>query len=359
MRDLKLPDIYCDWLYAYLANRTQRVLCNGTKSSVSNITYGVPQGSILGPLLFICFINNLPNVIKYCRVIMYADDVVFYVAHDVLASACELLQDDATSVFNWFTGSGLCINTDKTKVIAFTYDKPSVPHVLSVSMGLSTLETCSQYEYLGVIIDNKLTLEYGINKTVNNSNYRNVMLRKMRTKMSKHTATLVYKQTILPVLDYCGYLYNGVPDYQHKKLQLMQNKCLRICLRVRLKHHVVDLHRDCDVDYLAIRYDLQLLLLIYKYMYGTMHNCENLGLKFQSAVPGGRVMRSTDTGLLEYPASNTMGYRKSPLYRGIELWNMLNTSCRKSETRATFKEKAKVTVVELFKQRQRSKGLLT
>ena len=67
----------------------------------------------------------------------------------------------------------------------------------------------------------------------------------------------------------------------------MQNKCLRICLRVRLKHHVVDLHRDCDVDYLAIRYDLQLLLLIYKYMYGTMHNCENLGLKFQSAVPGG------------------------------------------------------------------------
>ena len=78
MKSLELPALYSDWLYAYLGNRSQRVTCNGTTSNTLPNTYGVPQGSILGPLLFICYVNSLPNVLKTCNIIMYADDVVFY-----------------------------------------------------------------------------------------------------------------------------------------------------------------------------------------------------------------------------------------------------------------------------------------
>ena len=84
-----------------------------------------------------------------------------------------------------------------------------------------------------------------------------------------------------------------------------------------------------------------------------------MGLRVQEALPGGRVMRSTDTGQLEYPTSNLMGFRKSPLYRGIDLWNQLNASCRKASTKDTFRDKAKQTVVHLFEKRQREKGLRT
>ena len=82
-------------------------------------------------------------------------------------------------------------------------------------------------------------------------------------------------------------------------------------------------------------------------MYGGTHSPNELGLIFQKPVVCGRVTRSTNTGLLEYPPSNTMAFRKSPLYRGIELWNALNVSCRLMADRDTFKVKAKPTVLKL------------
>ena len=119
MRDLNLPAIYCDWLCAYLGDRTQRVMCNVmcTVSTTVSVQYGVPQGSILGPLLFICYVNKLPDEITNCSTVMYADDVVFYTSDTLLHKATTRLQTDATNVYNWFCRSGLCINTDKTKVI--------------------------------------------------------------------------------------------------------------------------------------------------------------------------------------------------------------------------------------------------
>ena len=129
----------------------------------------------------------------------------------------------------------------------------------------------------------------------------------------------------------------------------MQNRCLRSCLNVRLKHPVIDLHKDTGVDFLGVRYDLQLLLLLYiNIMYENSHDPDELGLKFQQPNPVARITRSTGTGLLVYPTSIKRGYRRSPLYRGVDLWNQLNNSCRLAESREVFRSKAKVRVLELF-----------
>ena len=93
-------------------------------------------------------------------------------------------------------------------------------------------------------------------------------------------------------------------------------------------------------------------------MYGNEHDSKSLGLEFDVPVPGGRVMRSSDTGLLKYPPSNLWGYRKSPIYRGVVLWNQLDASCRKASSKECFKVKAIVTLRLLFAESQRAKGLL-
>ena len=207
MRALELPTIYTDWLFAYLGNRSQRVACNGTVSSSLPVKYGVPQGSILGPLLFICFVNALPNVLEHTKIIMYADDVVFYTSSTDLKKAESDLQSDASKVYDWFCKSGLSINKDKTKMLLF--NPPSTPHREPlISMGNTVLKVCTSYEYLGIVLDDCLNFVKTISKTVSTSSNRCFMMNRFRKKVSKPTAILIYKQTILPVLEYCGFLYN-------------------------------------------------------------------------------------------------------------------------------------------------------
>ena len=153
---------------------------------------------------------------------------------------------------------------------------------------------------------------------------------------------------ILPVLEYCGYLYNGITNVQHKRLQTVQNRCLRVCLNVKLKYPVVDLHSDCAAAYLCERFDLQLLLLLHKYLYGGKHNHVQLGLVFHEPLSGGRTTRSHDTAILDYPTHSKMGYKRSPLYRGVDLWNSMNASCRLATNKDTFRAKAKVKIAALL-----------
>ena len=153
--------------------------------------------------------------------------------------------------------------------------------------------------------------------------------------MSRKTATLVYKQTIMAV--YCSLLYDGLIQAQHKILQYVQNRCLRICLNVRLKYCIENLHLDTNVDLLCIRFDTQLLTLLHKYLYGGKHDASDLGLYFEESNPNARRTRSTDTGLLAYPACVKKGFRRSPLYRGIDLWNSLAPTSRQTANLNTFK----------------------
>ena len=152
----------------------------------------------------------------------------------------------------------------------------------------------------------------------------------------------------MPVLDYCGFLHNGVIDGQHRRLQLIQNRGLRICLNVKIKYPVINLHTDANLDFLGVRYDMQLLLLLHKYLYSGKHDPALLGLCFQIANPAACRTRSVDTGLLAYPRSIKTCLRKSPIYRGIDLWNQLNSSCRLSAKKDTFKAKALPKVRALF-----------
>ena len=139
---------------------------------------------------------------------MYADDVVFYTSSKNLPLSVSELQADADRVYEWFCMSGLCINKDKTQVLLF--NPPTVPYIEPcIKMGDTVLKLCNKYEYLGIILDCGLSLIQTISKTVSTSSNRCFMLNRFRKKVSKPTAILVYKQTILPVLDYCGYLFNG------------------------------------------------------------------------------------------------------------------------------------------------------
>ena len=184
-----------------------------------------------------------------------------------------------------------------------------------------------------------------INKTVSSASNRLYMYRNVRKKMSRNIARLVYQQTISPVLEYCGYLYNGLTETHQLTLQRIQNRCLRVCLQVRLRFNVIRLHEDSGIDFVGVKHDLQLLLLLHKYVYSGNVDFNNKGLQLQAAPAVGMRTRSVNTGLLVYPQSKKTGFRKSPLYRGVVLWNSLPPACRTCEDTTTFKRLVKTILV--------------
>ena len=338
---LGIPPIYTNWFHAYLANRSQKVLSNNKLSASKPIPFGVPQGSILGPLLFICYINNLPNVLQHCSISMYADDVVFYINHKSSVIAENLLQLDANRIYNWFSASGLCINTDKTEIVMFNSNSPDQP---TIEMGGTVLNVKDEYEYLGVTIDNKLNFIKSVSKTISTASLRIYLLSKIRKMLPKKTACIIYKQTVMPVIEYCGFLFNGLTGATCKRLQRVQNRGLRVCLKTNMKHLVADLHKECNVDYVDVRFNIQLLMLVHKYLYSEVLNAEQIGLILKKPNIAGRTTRSANSAELVYPQDNKLSYRKSPLYRAVDLWNALPSSCRLNPDKISFKKNALVHV---------------
>ena len=119
--DFGLLNTELEWLIDYLFHRKQQVKIEVYVSDAQSITGGVPQGSILGPLLFLLLINNLPSTVKSCQIILYADDAVLYYAHKTPEVLEQELNADANRVANWLMKSGLSLNLkpEKTELVKY------------------------------------------------------------------------------------------------------------------------------------------------------------------------------------------------------------------------------------------------
>ena len=156
--DFGLNKSSVNWFKAYLAKRTQSVNINGVQSDTEPILYGVPQGSVLGPLLFIMYINDLPTVTKYCKVHLYADDTLLFFESSSVQTIEAALSEDLGHVVGWLNQNYLMLNHSKTKVMLMgTHQKLSSVQSFTVNVNANDLERVYKFKYLGVILDPCLT----------------------------------------------------------------------------------------------------------------------------------------------------------------------------------------------------------
>ena len=141
----------------YLTNRKQRTKLFSVVSELERISIGVPQGSTIGPVMFIVYINDLPAVLNHCNTIMYADDTVMYCAHNDNKVVRKKLQADLCKVQKWCSDNKLTLNVKKTKLMTFMSDyKRKRYNGFRLYMGGSIVDEVDSYRYLGTEIDNRL-----------------------------------------------------------------------------------------------------------------------------------------------------------------------------------------------------------
>ena len=204
-----------NWFTSYLSNRTQVCKINNTMSSSSPVSCGVPQGSNLGPLLFLLYVNDLPNCLKNCTPFMYADDTNLTV-HGNTAKDLELkLNSELNNVHKWLITNRLTLNVEKTEymLVGSRQKLANLSNLseIKVSIDNNEVERVSNTKTLGIIIDGNLKWKEHIDSA--SKKISKTMLRRVKPFVSQDSLNIMYKSLILPHFDYCSLVWGKLQQF--------------------------------------------------------------------------------------------------------------------------------------------------
>lgn len=203
----------------YLYGRKCRTRVNGIESSSSGVNIGVPQGTILGPLLFLIYMNDIEN-----SCILYADDTVVLSVSNTWRGAERKMNELLAKIDKWFIQNRLTLNLEKTVYMALGVYKDSTPSALNVSIRNQSITRVTTCKYLGVQIDCNLRWEDHINLIVKKTKYLIFIFRKLSKRMSKHNLGTIYFALFQSIATYGIIAWGGAYDNVLKKLQTVQNR---------------------------------------------------------------------------------------------------------------------------------------
>jgi hypothetical protein len=218
------------WFKDYLSGRTQYVKVNGKKSELRKVLCGVPQGSILGPLLFIIYVNDLPDILEKLEATIFADDttlVAYAKDEDTLE---EIANQELKVVAEWFQKNKLTFNAKKTYYIVFTHEQSHKKRELKIEINGSIIDREEKIKHLGVLFHQHLRWHEHINHILKKTMKFLPVLTYIRTSVTRKTLMIIYNSFIYPHLIYCSLVWGnsiqneGVLD----QLLVFQKKLSRI-----------------------------------------------------------------------------------------------------------------------------------
>lgn len=314
---------------SYLCDRTQAVYFNGVLSTPKRIHSGVPQGSVLGPLLFSIFINDLPAVLKYCCIHLYADDVQIYFCSTNynVAEISQKVNEDLNRIYCWSQRNLLPINSSKTKAMLITrlntsFDLPTL------TLNNEPIKFVNKVNNLGMVFTSNLCWESHINTQIK----KIFGTLKQLSIVSKHLDVQIklklFKALIFPHFIYGDFVFSNATQQSTNKLRIALNCCIRYVFNISRLGRVSHLQKQmlgCPFDQFY-RYRICTILFRIK-------STEKPNYLFSKLIP----FRNTRVNNLLIPYHSSHYYSQSLFSRGIVLWNNLPNNIKNSTSKHIFK----------------------
>ena len=225
-----------DWFRSYLSNRQQFVTYNGVSSGTKVLKCGVPQGSILGPLLFLIYINDLANTCKHTMPIFFADVSNLFINGKDVSKIEQELNEELSNIASWLKINKLSLDVNKTQFMIFSRKQNQIENIVIRIEG-QIIERVTQTKFLGVIINEKLTWRNHVNHISTKIAKGIGILIKARFCLNKETLVSLYHTFIYPYLTYCNSVWGYSFLYNLNRLHSLQKKAVRIISQVNWKIH--------------------------------------------------------------------------------------------------------------------------
>lgn len=234
------------WTESYLTDRLQHVRVQSFKSAALSLSTGLPQGSILGPLLFSLYMNDLPSVCPDVSVQLYADDTVVYVHGKNISQVAEKLTKSMDNITAWLKQSCLQLNTSKTVAMFFTKSNKNFSVEPNIFISGERLQIVLEYKYLGVLIDSKLSFTSHVKRVCNRIKLNLMNFRHIRHQMSTQAAKMYMHSMILSHITYCLPIWSQAGVTSLNPLQSLYKQTVKILdKKPNISHHcpILQKHR--------------------------------------------------------------------------------------------------------------------
>ena len=309
--------IALDWFVSYLNNRKQFVTYNGVRSSMKTVKCGVPQGSILGPILFLLYINDLASICKKTLPFLFADDTNLFICGDNPDEMVSDLNSELEDISSWLKTNKLSLNVKKTHYMLFS-SKRNRKDILPIKIDNNEIEEVEHTKFLGVFIDNKLNWKKHISYISGKISRGLGVILKAKKILNASALKTLYFSFIYPYFTYCNQVWGSSCNTNLRPLIMLQKRCIRIICSAKYREHT---------DPLFTQLGLLKLEDINKYMYGKfMYRCYHTTVPelFNNIFTSIRDVHKYNTrqsNQLYCPKIKTNLGKTKFSYRGPYIWN--------------------------------------
>lgn len=323
------------WFVSYLANRKQRVVLPGTESNWNFIHAGVPQGSILGPLLFLLYINDIVTDIG-SNIRLFADDTSIYIIVDNPNTAAEILNTDLEKISQWAKTWLVNFNATKTEALLISRktNKPVHPKIFMLGQEINEVQF---HKHLGVYFSYDCSWHKQIEYIKEKSWIRINIMRKLKYELDRKSLETIYMTFIRPILEYADVLWDNCTQQEKQDLEKIQLEAARIATGTTKLISIQNLYDETGWEQLETRRKNHKLLLFYKML-------NNISPVYLSTLVPAQVQAVSSYGLrnatdIRTINAHTSQYFNSFLPSVIRDWNSLPNDDKNVDTTDSFKKR--------------------
>ena len=336
----KFSNLSLKWIDSYLNNRQQMVYLDGHMSDPLTVLAGVPQGSILGPLIFIIYVNDLLLCKLSSKIDLYADDTTIYSDATTIKELETILCKDLKVIEEWCYINKMYIHENKSTVMCLATNNKHINYKsnLNITLNNNILKQVKEDKLLGLTMNQTLNWENHINEVCKKVMQKLGILHQNKHILSKDLKILFYNAYILPHFDYCLTIWGNANANQIDRIYKLQKQAARLILNEHYLTPTTVLFERLNWISIQDRIILHKATFMYKIIYHLCPDYLHNLFKYTSEITK-KTLRSVHNNDLYIPRPNSKYLKQSLQYTGPKIWNSLPLDLRSSNTVTVFKNK--------------------